>query len=87
MQPNADIRDANLATINAQTFASRFSSKMEIVNFLLYDVEAYLAPRHTVNVFFLRDLIVGKVSFLTSFVDQLQKKFVNFIKQYLTAHF
>ena len=49
-----------LSTISSSAFAARFSSKSEVVNFLLFDLEAYLPPKHCISIWFCRDIVTGR---------------------------
>lgn len=41
-------------------FSTKFRTKGEVYRFLDTDVDAYLAPKECVTIYFLRDLLTGK---------------------------
>ena len=49
-----------LVSMTTNEFATKFRSKTEVYAFLSIDVGAYLPPRDNVNIYFLKDLVIGK---------------------------
>ena len=48
------------ATINTKEFSSKFRSKGEVYRFVAEDVGAFVPPKESVTIYFLKDLITGK---------------------------
>ena len=46
--------------ITTSEFSAKFRSKTEVYAFLSIDVGAYLPPRETVTIYYLKDLVSGK---------------------------
>ena len=49
----------NAVKVSSKEFASKFTSKREVYNFLTIDGGAYLPAYDTVTIYFLKDLIAG----------------------------
>lgn len=49
-----------LASISSKEFGAKYRSKREIYNFLATDVGVYLPPYDNVNIYFLKELMMGK---------------------------
>ena len=64
IQPNGGQRQ--LVAISSKEFAAKYRSKREIYNFLACDSGVYLPPFDNVTIFFLKDLMWGKKTKLST---------------------
>ena len=53
-------------------FSAKFRSKYEVYQFLTIDVCAVLPPHECVNIYFLKDLVMGKKKGLDGFQEILE---------------
>ena len=60
------IGQQQLASISSKEFAAKYNSKREIYNFLACDVGVYLPPYDNVTVYFLKDLMGGTKTMLST---------------------
>ena len=56
----ADQPEAGQPRITTSMFAAKFRSKYEVYQFLTIDVSAVLPPHDCVNIYFLKDLVMGR---------------------------
>ena len=56
----ADQPEENQPRITTAMFGAKFRSKYEVYQFLTIDVGAVLPPHECVNIYFLKDLVMGR---------------------------
>ena len=57
---DADQPDGQPGRISTAMFAAKFRSKYEVYQFLTIEVGAVLPPHESVNIYFLKDLVMGR---------------------------
>ena len=61
-----DDNQARIVGISSKEFAAKYRSKKEIFNFLAADVGIYLPPFENVTIYFLKELMSGQKSTIST---------------------